>query len=206
MSPTGARSSIDEKLAGPEKSLDLEAMIRPDHGLKSKSTPDTPALVSLSQWEVSSLVQKFLCYPSPGSLEIRSTSCLDGVREVAALGVYIFHAMGCWASIVSAWHSDENQNNILQLPILRTFFVSGVAAVSVFFALSGYVLTHKSLRWMREGSRHRISPTVASSMFRRGFRLYLPPILLTFCEMVATRFGFAPPLNFTFVPEPSFSA
>jgi peptidoglycan/LPS O-acetylase OafA/YrhL len=114
--------------------------------------------------------------------------------------------MGCWASVVSAWHADENQNNILQLPILRTFFVSGGAAVSVFFALSGYVLTHKSIRWMREGSRHRIYPTIASSMFRRGFRLYLPPILLTFCEMVATRFGFAPPLNFTFVPEPSFSA
>lgn len=43
-------------------------------------------------------------------------------------------------------------------------------------------------------------------MFRRGFRLYLPPVFLTFCEMVASHFGIGPPLNFTFVPEPSFPA
>jgi peptidoglycan/LPS O-acetylase OafA/YrhL len=207
MSPTGVRSSTEEKFAGQDESLDLEAMIRNDDGLKSKSTSEnTPSRLPLSQLEAPSLIQKFLCYPPPGSLEIKSTSWLDGVRGVAALGVYLFHAMGCWANIVSAWHADENQNNILQLPILRTFFVSGGAAVSVFFALSGYVLTFRSLRWIREGSKHRIYPAVASSMFRRGFRLYLPPVLLTFCEMAATRFGYAPPLNFTFVPEASFSA
>jgi len=189
-----------------DESVDLEAVIRTDHGLKSSLSFGPPSRSSLSQLEVSSVIQKLLCYPPSGSLEIRPTSWLDGVRGVAAFGVYIFHAMGCWASIVPAWHADENQNNIFQLPILRTFFVSGGAAVSVFFALSGYVLTHKSLRWMREGSKHRVYPAVASSMSRRGFRLYLPPVLLTFCEMVATRFGFAPPLNFTFIPEPSFSA
>lgn len=43
-------------------------------------------------------------------------------------------------------------------------------------------------------------------MFRRPFRLYLPPIALTFTEMLATRFGIGPPLNFTFVPEPTFAS
>ena len=62
------------------------------------------------------------------------------------------------------------------------------------------------LRWIRRGSAHQVYPAVASSMFRRGFRLYLPPILLTFCEMLATRFGYPPPLNFSFVPETSLSA
>jgi peptidoglycan/LPS O-acetylase OafA/YrhL len=114
--------------------------------------------------------------------------------------------MGCWSTLVPAWHSDEDQNHILQIPGLRTFFVSGGTAVSLFFALSGYVLTHKSLSWMRGGSTHQVYPAVASSMFRRGFRLYLPPILLTFCEMLATRFGFKPPLNFSFTPEVSLFA
>jgi peptidoglycan/LPS O-acetylase OafA/YrhL len=201
MSSTDPRSSIDEKLAGQDESLDLEAMIRTDHGLTSTPTFDTPSHFSLS-----SVIQKILCYPSPGSLKIRPTSWLDGLRGVAALGVYIFHTMGCWASIVAAWHSDKDQNNILQMPVLRTIFVSGGVAVSLFFVLSGYVLTHKSLRWMRVGSKHLVYPAVASSMFRRGFRLYLPPIFLTFCEMLATRFGFAPPLNFSFAPESSLSA
>jgi peptidoglycan/LPS O-acetylase OafA/YrhL len=125
---------------------------------------------------------------------------------VSDLGVYIFNAMGCWASLVPAWHADQDQNSILQLPILRTIFVAGGPAVSIFFVLSGYVLTHKSLRWMREGSVHQVYPALASSMFRRGFRLYLPPILLTFCEMLATRFGFVPPLSFSFVLESTFSA
>jgi peptidoglycan/LPS O-acetylase OafA/YrhL len=195
---------MEQNLVGQKESLDLEAMIRTDHGLTSTPIFDTHSTFSSKKLDESSGIQKFLSYPSQGSLKIRSTSWLDGVRGAAALGVYIFHAMGCWAPLVPAWHFDENQNNILQLPILRTFFVSGGAAVSLFFALSGYVLTHKSLRWMRNGSTHQVYPAVASSMFRRGFRLYLPPILLTLCEMVASRFGFTPPLNFTFVPEATF--
>ncbi|TVY27829.1 hypothetical protein LHYA1_G003082, partial [Lachnellula hyalina] len=51
-----------------------------------------------------------------------------------------------------------------------------------------------------------VCPAVASSLFRRGLRLYLPPFLLTFCEMLATRCGVSPPLNFMFIPEPTFLA
>lgn len=116
----------------------------------------------------------------------------------------MFHAMGCWAGLVPAWHADKDQNNILQLPFLRTILVSGGAAVGLFFAISGYVLTHKSLSLIRGNSGHRVPSGVASSMFRRGFRLYLPPVFLTFCEMLTTRLGYAPPFNFAFVPEPSF--
>jgi peptidoglycan/LPS O-acetylase OafA/YrhL len=201
---TNGHSGIDQSLEKAVEAIDLEARIQTDDGLRSTPIFNAPSISSSRKIEVSSVLQKFLSYPSQASLKIRPTSWLDGVRGTAALGVYIFHTMGCWAPLVPAWHSDENQTYILQLPILRTFFVSGGAAVSLFFALSGYVLTHKSLRWMRRGAAHQVYPTVASSMFRRGFRLYLPPILLTFCEMVASRFGFTPPLNFTFVPEANF--
>ena len=206
MSSTNGHLKTDEKLGAQETFLDLEAMLRTDHDFKSTPIAHSSSRFLLKQREECSAIHKVLGYPSPGSLKIRPTSWLDGVRGAAALGVYIFHAMGCWTPLVAAWHSDEEQNNILQMPVLRTFFVSGGTAVSLFFALSGYVLTHKSLRWMREGSTHQVYPAVASSMFRRGFRLYLPPILLTFCEMLATRFGFMPPLNFSFVPESSLVA
>lgn len=202
MATANYRSSADKKRDEQEEFLDLEALSRTRHA----SSPTRPSHFNLRRNWGLPLILKFLCYPAPGSLKIRQTSWLDGVRGVAALGVYIFHVTGCWASIVAAWHADENQNSILQLPILRTIFVSGGPAVALFFSLSGYVLTYKSLRWMRGGSRDLVYPAVASSLFRRGFRLYLPPILLTFCEMLATRFGFMPPLNFSFVAEPTLSA
>lgn len=206
MSSAIARSSVEKKFAGQDESVDLEALIRTEQDLASIPTFDTTTHSVSKQPGEFPILQKILCYPSKGSLKIKPTAWLDGVRGVAALGVYIFHTMGCWVSIVPAWHSDNEQNNILQFPIIRTIFASGGAAVSLFFTLSGYVLTYKSLRWIRGGSTHQIYPAVASSMFRRGLRLYLPPVLLTFCEMVATRFGFMPPLNFSFVPELSFSA
>ena len=103
---------------------------------------------------------------------------------------------------------ETGEKNYLQWPILRTFFISGGTAVCLFFVLSGYVLTQKSLRWLREGfpANLQVCPAVASSLFRRGLRLYLPPVLLTFCEMLATRCGVSPPLNFMFIPEPTLLA
>jgi peptidoglycan/LPS O-acetylase OafA/YrhL len=202
MSSHISRSSIDEKPRSQHGHVDLEV----GHGLTSTKSSKDRSSVPLKEPQESGVIQRLLRYPPPGSLKLRQTSWLDGVRGVAALGVYIFHATGCWANIVAAWHSDVDQNNLLQMPVIRTIFVSGGAAVSLFFALSGYVLTHKSLRCIRGGSTRQVYPSVASSMFRRGIRLYLPPIILTFCEMLATRAGFAPPLNFTFVPESSTPA
>ncbi|KAG9234694.1 acyltransferase family-domain-containing protein [Amylocarpus encephaloides] len=205
MSPTDAE---EEKFALQQDSrIDLEALRQSHHRpANSPIFDNAPSRMSLRRPAFTTIAQKFFSYPSPDALQIRPTSWLDGVRGVAALGVYLFHAMGLWAAIVPAWRADESQNHFLQLPLIRTLFVAGGPAVSLFFVLSGYVLTQKSLRWMRKGQKQSVYPAVASSMFRRGFRLYLPPILLTFCEMIGTRFGFNPPLNFTFVPEKAFSA
>ncbi|KAG9245461.1 acyltransferase 3 [Calycina marina] len=178
-----ARSSIDEKRTG---QIDLEA--NSPHAITSSSTTATP-------------IHKLLSYPAGPSPKLRSTAWLDGVRGAAALEVYIFHAMGCWTNVIYAYGADENQTSFLALPLIRTFFVSGGAAVAMFFAISGYVLTYSSLSKIRAGEVQKVYPSVWSSMFRRGFRLYLPPILLTFCEMISTRFGKMPPLNFEFVPE-----
>ncbi|TVY45482.1 hypothetical protein LOCC1_G003593, partial [Lachnellula occidentalis] len=105
----------------------------------------------------------------------------------------------------------ESRNRGKELPTVAyspNFFISGGTAVCLFFVLSGYVLTQKSLRWLREGlpAKSQVRPAVASSLFRRGLRLYLPPVLLTFCEMLATRCGVSPPMNPMFVPEPTLLA
>ncbi|KAG7286721.1 hypothetical protein NEMBOFW57_009032 [Staphylotrichum longicolle] len=207
MSAPKTRSSGDQNRAehgGLLDSLelvDLEALSRPD----TSKPRGRASLAGLISWLLS-LILRAIRYPPPGSLRLRRTSWLDGVRGVAAMAVFIFHAMGCWAPLVPAWHADKDQTSLLQLPLIRTIFVSGGGAVSVFFVLSGYVLTHRCLGLIRAGSARDVYPAVASSAFRRGFRLYLPPIALTFCEMLMTRFGFAPPLNFSFKPEPTLLA
>lgn len=198
-------SYIDEKFTSSE--FDLEALNEKEEGLIFPSALEDASPTAWTQrLRESYLLQKFIGYPAPGSLKIKSTSWLDGVRGVAAFEVYLFHSMGCWASTVLAWHANAEQNNLFQLPLIRTFVSSGGAAVCLFFAISGYVLTYKSLSWMRERSPQKVYPAVASSMFRRGIRLYLPPIFLTFCEMLATRVGFTPALNFTFVAEATLYA
>ncbi|CAG8976649.1 hypothetical protein HYALB_00002165 [Hymenoscyphus albidus] len=195
----GKLSAEEEKLKEhEERNRDLE------NGSGS-APPFTTPKSSLGNQNISSTLETLLCYPPPDSLRITTTSWLDGVRGVAALTVYIFHAMAIWASTVPAWHADANQNSVFQMPLIRTIFVSGGSAVAVFFALSGYVLTYKSMKAIRKGSAHLVYPAVASSAFRRGFRLFLPPVILTFCEMIATRFGFYPPLSFSFVMEPTFA-
>jgi peptidoglycan/LPS O-acetylase OafA/YrhL len=180
--------------------MDVEALKHPVH---TSSKPGTTHSRVTSWDQMLSLILRLINYPPPNSFRLRRTSWLDGVRGVAATAVFLFHAMGCWAPIVPAWRADTDQTSLLQLPFVRTIFVSGGGAVSVFFVLSGYVLTHRSLRLIRNGSVREVYSCVASSTFRRGFRLYLPPVLLTFCEMLSTRLGYAPPLNFEFVPEPT---
>jgi len=175
-----------------------------DTGLLSRD-PDTPSGSYLKPTNLTSLLRKLLSYPSPGSLKLYPTSWLDGLRGIAALEVYLFHALGCWATLVPAWHSSPDQTYIFQLPLLRTLFVSGPCAVSLFFSISGYVLTQKSLRWIRDGETTKMYGSVRSSMMRRGVRLYLPPVALTFVEMCASRFGVPMPLNFDFRPESTFA-
>ncbi|KAK3303860.1 acyltransferase family-domain-containing protein [Chaetomium strumarium] len=205
MSSPPTRSSTEEKRARheqPHELGDLEALQHVDQASTIDDRNSRRCVTPVGRL-VLSLILRFIRYPLTGSLRLRPTSWLDGVRGVAAMAVYLFHAMGCWASVVPAWRADDAQTSFLQLPLVRTIFVAGGGAVSVFFVLSGYVLTQRCLRLIRAGSGRAVYPAVASSAFRRGFRLYLPPILLTFCEMLMSRLGFPPPLNFSFVPEPT---
>ena len=63
---------------------------------------------------------------------------------------------------------------MVQLPFLRLFF-SGFAMVATFYVISGYVLSYKPLKQMRTRTRSsHFLETMASSIFRRALRLYLP--------------------------------
>ena len=131
------------------------------------------------------------------------TSALDGIRGLACLAVMNYHTLYVYQGFVfygsglskdSLFVCGRMQDQSLenkwfhQLPILRLLY-SGTASVSLFFIISGFVLAYKPLMLARQNDHVAAFRTIGSSMFRRGIRLFLPPIVATFLTMLAVWAG-----------------
>ncbi|KAL8648269.1 MAG: hypothetical protein Q9210_005093 [Variospora velana] len=120
---------------------------------------------------------------------LHPTSWLDGLRGVAALFVFFHHTSQVWLrGLRPGWGSSPDAYHIMQLPVLRIIF-SGGAMVSIFFVISGYVLSTKPLRLAREGRHEELLSNLASSTFRRGPRLFIPCIVSTFITAILAMTG-----------------
>ncbi|WQF78453.1 Putative acyltransferase 3 domain-containing protein [Colletotrichum destructivum] len=123
-----------------------------------------------------------------------ATSWLDGLRGVASLIVFICHYSGPHFGYYLARPygiPDENDHvasSPLQLPFLRVIY-SGKPMVHIFFVISGFVLSLKSLQLVRKHNYEALHRTLSSSVFRRGFRLFLPTTASTFIIMIMIRLG-----------------
>ncbi|KAF2756426.1 hypothetical protein EJ05DRAFT_517848 [Pseudovirgaria hyperparasitica] len=114
---------------------------------------------------------------------LRPTAYLDGLRGFAALLVYIQHhelwahhddsVKNLAAVFENAWGYDDNHYFAI-LPIVRILFCGGHVAVACFYVISGYVLTQKPLTYILSGEKERLGDNLASALFRRWLRLYLP--------------------------------
>lgn len=92
------------------------------------------------------------------------------------------HAGLVWFSwdIQSAWTPNPpRQWWLYQLPVLR-LVVSGLAPVCVFFVVSGYTISHRFLTLARQGRFEQAGAAMASSVFRRHTRLFLPAAVVSF--------------------------
>lgn len=113
---------------------------------------------------------------------LHKTAYLDGLRGFAALLVYCLHHQ-VWAHsglILENAFGYDHQYYFACLPGIRTFFSGGHFAVSVFFVISGYVLSAKPLALIHSGDHAGLSQNLASALFRRWLRLYIPVICSTF--------------------------
>lgn len=112
--------------------------------------------------------------------QLRRTAYLDGLRGFAALLVY-FHHHQLWAHDVNpvnmenAWGYD-GKYYFATLPGIRNFFTGGHYAVTTFFVISGYVLSTKPMSLIHAGEQAKLADNLASALFRRWLRLYLPVI------------------------------
>lgn len=162
-----------------------------------------PQRLSLGSWTPSAAFHSFisglaLCWvalrprlftPSPPARKISPTDWLNGVRGVASLFVFFSHILGYVfpGIIVVGWSSTRRY--FFELPIIRLVY-SGPTMITLFFIISGYVLSCKPLALMRDPQSTHISiyQSVASSTFRRALRLFTPPLVIAFIQLWALHF------------------
>jgi peptidoglycan/LPS O-acetylase OafA/YrhL len=119
---------------------------------------------------------------------VRQTAWLDGLRGFAAFTVYLHHNQ-LWAHgdkgnlIFENAFGYEGRHYFAALPFVRNFFGGGHFAVAIFFVISGYVLSLKSLSLVQKGQLQKSADSLGSALFRRWLRLYMPVIAVTFLWM-----------------------
>jgi len=124
--------------------------------------------------------------------QLRSTAWLDGLRGVAAFEVliYHYHLQFLGYDHNPAYGSRRDTYQWWRLPYIRNFYHSGHAMVNVFFLISGFVLTQRSLTLIRSQNYDKLYPSISSAVFRRAIRIYLPCFAITFVGMVRFIFYF----------------
>ncbi|KAF2084789.1 hypothetical protein K490DRAFT_398, partial [Saccharata proteae CBS 121410] len=124
--------------------------------------------------------------------QLHNLATLDGIRGFACFFVFNFHYLFTYTPTSSRGYgidpSGQTNAYFHQLPFVRLLY-AGRAMVSVFFVLSGYVLSRKPLSAARSGHYDAQLQSLSSSIFRRGLRLFLPTIISTFMVFLALRAG-----------------
>ena len=122
---------------------------------------------------------------------LRPTAYLDGLRGFAAFMVY-WHHHQLWArDIILAdvqferGFGFDGTYYFAALPGIRTFFSGGHYAVTVFFVISGYVLSTKPLSLIHAGEQLKLAENLGSALFRRWLRLFIPVMCTTFIYMAS---------------------
>ncbi|KAB8304613.1 hypothetical protein EYC80_003989 [Monilinia laxa] len=116
---------------------------------------------------------------------------LDGLRGIAAAIVAWFHFTSGEMEIPfrSFWDEPAEQNRrLIQLAPFRIAF-AGQAMVSLFFVVSGYSISLAIIRYRDIDENLVFYRKLTSSVFRRGFRLYLPLLTLYLISHVAFYIG-----------------
>lgn len=126
-------------------------------------------------------------WPIPPHDPARETAWLDGLRGLAAFLVMSYHFNLNWffpATVEEPWGSNLAAHawDLWRLPFLRLWMCSGHTQVSIFFVLSGFVLSWSPLASIRAKNHTKLYTSLSSSAFRRWIRLYLPTVPVAFFE------------------------
>ncbi|GKT82697.1 acyltransferase [Colletotrichum tofieldiae] len=114
-----------------------------------------------------------------------ATSYLNGLRGLASFIVTIGHNTDDYLWIYRGWGETAEDRYLVQLPFIRLAFC-GIYMVTIFFVISGFVLTYSPLKKSHAGQGVDAIGSLPSSIFRRPFRLFMPvvPILIITCILI----------------------
>lgn len=116
------------------------------------------------------------------------TAYLDGMRGVAAFNVFLCHYLYTCFIIAEGWGFEEHNYSFFKLPFVRLLY-AGPPQVAIFFVVSGYALSLKPVKLARQQKWDNFATTMASFVFRRALRLFLPTAISTFMIVVLLRLG-----------------
>ncbi|PNY23844.1 Uncharacterized protein TCAP_06216 [Tolypocladium capitatum] len=153
-----------------------------------RSAPWRVLLVRVSIFLIPSFLQGRHAREQICPAKLSPTAYLDGMRGLAALFVFFCHYFYQAFTIDEGWGCGETNYHILKLPFLRLWY-QGPPAVCVFFVISGYALSYRPMKLIRNRSFSDFSTTMSSLVFRRGIRLYLPTAISTFIIICLLRMG-----------------
>ncbi|KAL2199052.1 acyltransferase 3 [Corynascus similis CBS 632.67] len=141
---------------------------------------------------------------------LHPTSYLDGLRGIAAIIVFICHytennfrpLTRPYGPLPAAPGPDpplddpppygkDLSDSIIQLPFMRNIF-SGRPMVHIFFVISGFALSYKPVQALHARDTAKCYAALASSAFRRPFRLFAPCVASTFFIMCLRQLGCLP--------------
>jgi peptidoglycan/LPS O-acetylase OafA/YrhL len=122
------------------------------------------------------------------SQKVRRTAYIDGVRGLVSILVFVRHFSLPWYPHLDYGYGYQGYNGFLRLPPFRLLF-SG-PSVPIFFIVSGYVLSAKSLKLSRKLDREGLLLSFSSTVFRRPLRLFFTPIISTFLVMLLAEAGY----------------
>ncbi|KAH7160476.1 acyltransferase 3 [Dactylonectria estremocensis] len=120
--------------------------------------------------------------------------CLDGLRGIACLIVFNYHFLWPWTPSIMLGYgalpprAPEPYEAYSSLPIV-CLLNRGRPMVAIFFAISGYVLARHILRAIHDRRIDLAYQKLASAVFRRVFRLYIPPTISMFCVAMLAQMG-----------------
>ncbi|KAK6376001.1 hypothetical protein LTS17_007251 [Exophiala oligosperma] len=133
---------------------------------------------------LSYLVLVFPRFVHPGGLkkksELHPTAYLDALRGWAAVSV-------------ARYHSFANRTWLLEQPVIR-MILNGRAMVDIFFIISGYVLSYRLLKMVRNRQTGLLR-ALASSTFRRWWRLYISTGVASLITAIMSFWGWCQPAH-----------
>jgi len=124
-----------------------------------------------------------------GPRKAEATAWMDGLRGLAAIGVFNYHYFFAFTdAVVTGYGIDKKHHSFIQLPPLRLLY-DGVTCVSIFFVIAGYVCSVRALKLMTSHQTDKALRGLMTSVFRRFFRLYMPVFCVTLMSATLAQLG-----------------